>query len=463
MTKKTWPILAGAAVVTLAAVMLFSSLRSSVVVEAATAQIGPIREFVDEQAKTRLPQTYLITMPYTGRIEPIALSEGTLVKRGDPVAQIAPTDIKLAVAEATAGLGEADAAITEGADIKLEEVVLRQVQAYSAAMKSATEVSRKQQESAKAAMDYAVRDFMRIDRLFRTGAETEDNLELARLRRVEREVEHQQAVLSYAAMQSFQVATDLLEQTVRQYLARKLLNVAVLAQRKAQVDARLQRALLDQQRGTMASPVDGVVLKRMVTNEMLLPAGTTLLEIGRLQDLEVEAEILSQDVVRVKEGQRVEIYGPAVGRRRADGKDHADGMVKRIYPGGFTKISSLGVEQQRVMVIVEISDEDLPWLRREQNLGVGYRVNVRISTAEKPDALVVPRSALFRAADGGWQVYAVRSGRARLQDVQVGLMNDESAEITSGLSEGEQVVLAPESNLEHGARVTVKTAAGENN
>jgi len=455
MTKKTWLILAGATLVALVTVLTTRSLRSSVVVEAATAEIGPIREFVDEQAKTRLPQTYLITMPYTARIEPIAPAEGSLVKRGDPVARIVPADIELAMAEATGGLGEADASIAEGADTKLEEVALRQVRAYAAAMKSATEASRKQQESAKAGLDYAVRDFARIDRLFRTGAETEDNVELARLRRVEHEVEHQQAVLTYAAMQSFQVATNLLEETIRQYLARKQLNVAVLRQRKAQVDARLRRALLDQQRGTMTSPVDGVVLSRAVSNECVLPAGAALLEIGRLEDLEVEAEVLSQDVVRVKEGQPVEIYGPAVGKRRADGKDHADGAIKKIYPAGFTKISSLGVEQQRVKVIVEISDEDLTWLRREQNLGVGYRVRVRVSTAEKPDALVIPRSALFRAADGGWQVYAVRNRRVSLQDVQVGLMNDEAAEITAGLSEGEQIVLAPESNLEHGARVTV--------
>jgi HlyD family secretion protein len=238
--------------------------------------------------------------------------------------------------------------------------------------------------------------------------------------------------------------------------------VAVLRHRKAQVDARLKRALLDQQRGTMTSPVDGVVLSRAVSNECLLPAGATLLEIGRLEDLEVEADVLSPDVVRFREGSQVDVYGPAVGQPAADGKDHADGTVQKIFPAGFTKISSLGVEQQRVKVIVRINDADLKWLRRERNLGVGYRVRVRIYTAERPQALVIPRSALFRAAGGGWQVYAVRNCRASLQDVQVGLINDEAAEITAGLSEGEQVVLAPESNLEHGARVTVKTTLGEN-
>ncbi len=456
MKRRTWFVLGGVVIVALVAYLAVWWLSSGVVVDVATAEIGTIREFVDERAKTRLPQTCLITMPYAARIMPITLAEGARVRRGDPLAQIVPADLKLAVTEATAGLAEADASITYGADTKLEEVALRQVQAYAASMRSATQSSQKQKESAKAAMNYATRDFARIERLHRTGAETEDNLELARLRRVQREVEYQQAVLTHAALQSFQVATDLLEDTVRQYIARKQLNVAALRQRRAQVDARLKRALLDLNRGTMTSPVDGVVLSRAVSNERVMPAGALLLQLGRLEDLEVEADVLSLDVVRVKRGQRVEIYGPAIGTRLSDGKDHAEGTVEKVYPGGFTKISSLGVEQQRVRVIVAISGEDLDWLRRERDLGVGYRVRVRIHTAEKPDALVIPHSALFRAPDGGWQVYAVRNGRAQLQDVEVGLLNDQSAEITSGLSQGEQVVLAPESNLEDGARVSVK-------
>lgn len=457
MKKKTWLILAGVIIGPLLVWLIVSRFSSGVEVETAAVKMDRAWQCIDERAKTRLPRTYLITMPYSARVKPIKHSEGTLVRRDDPVAQIMTDDLELAVAEAEAGWGEAEASITQSADTKLEEVALRQVQAYAASMRSATESSQKQKESAKAGLDYAIRDFARIERLHRTKAETDDNLELARLRRVQREVEYQQSVLTHTAMQSFQVATDLLEDTVRQYIARKQLNVAVLQQRKAQVDARLKKARLDRDRGTMTSPVDGVVLSRPVSNERVLAAGATLLEIGRLEDLEVEADVLSLDVVRAKQGDEVAIYGPAIGKRRADGKDHADGKVYKIYPAGFTKISSLGVEQQRVKVLVRIDPEDLKWLRGERNLGVGYRVRVRIITAEKPRALVVPRSALFRGTGGGWQVYAVRSRRAEVQDVEVGLINDESAEITSGLSEGERVVLAPESNLTDGARVAVKT------
>ncbi|MGC3969673.1 MAG: HlyD family efflux transporter periplasmic adaptor subunit [Pirellulales bacterium] len=198
----------------------------------------------------------------------------------------------------------------------------------------------------------------------------------------------------------------------------------------------------------MTSPIDGTVLDRLETNERSVAAGTVLLKIGDLNQLEVEADILSQDVVRVREGQTVEIYGPAVGPTGARGE------VARIYPAGFTKVSSLGVEQQRVKVVVTLEAQELKRLEQLQPVGVGYRVRVRIFTAEDNAALVVPRSALFRGPDGSWQLYAIRSDRARLAVVKVGLMNDERVQIVEGVAEGEQVVLAPESTLVDGVRVS---------
>ena len=143
----------------------------------------------------------------------------------------------------------------------------------------------------------------------------------------------------------------------------------------------------------MTSPVDGVILERAISNEQYLTGGTTLLRIGELDHLEVETDILSEDVVRVRQGHVVEIYGPAVGGGAGEG---VSGVVHRIYPTGFTKISSLGVEQQRVTVIIRFADGVLDQLRGERNIGVDYRVRVRIFTAEQPDTLLVARSALFR-------------------------------------------------------------------
>jgi HlyD family secretion protein len=203
----------------------------------------------------------------------------------------------------------------------------------------------------------------------------------------------------------------------------------------------------DRNRGELRSPVDGVVLERAISDERQVSAGTVLLKIGRLEDLEVEADILSQDVVNVKEGDAVEITGPAIGLTPAHG------TVKRIYPAGFTKVSSLGVEQQRVKVIVAFNPEDLAHLRKEHDLGVDYRVRVRIITDQKNDVLSAPRAALFRGGDGKWQVFVIRDGRARLQSVETGLMNDETVEIISGLEPNELVILAPETSLRDGMRV----------
>ncbi len=197
----------------------------------------------------------------------------------------------------------------------------------------------------------------------------------------------------------------------------------------------------------MRSPVDGVVLERAISDERQVSPGTVLLKIGRLEDLEVEADILSQDVVNVKEGDAVEITGPAIGATPVRG------TVKRIYPAGFTKVSSLGVEQQRVKVIIIINPDDLARLRTQRDLGVDYRVRVRVITAEKKDALTAPRSALFRGGDGKWQVFAINGSHAQLRPVETGLMNDEMVEITRGLEPDELVVLAPETSLKDGMRV----------
>jgi HlyD family secretion protein len=315
-------------------------------------------------------------------------------------------------------------------------------------MKATVDAAAARVEAGLAKLDFANKNLSRIRTLRETGAASVEDLQAAEVQQVEADVDYRQDQLVLKALESMMAATVLVPTLVEQYMARKDLSVAVLENEKVQAGVSLARDERDRTLGKMTSPVTGVVLERLETNERNVPAGTVLLKIGDLDTLEVEAEILSQDVVRVRENQAVEIYGAAVGAQGARGN------VSKIYPGGFTKVSSLGVEQQRVRVVVEFAPDERQRLREAYKLGVGYRVRVRIFTAEKSDALVVPRSALFRGPDGGWQVYAVRDGRARLAGVQVGLMNDERVEIASGVGEGELVVLAPESTLVDGTRVS---------
>ncbi len=407
-----------------------------------------IVQFVDERGVTRLPETYLITTPSVGRVEAVALSEGMPVKREQVVARFVPIELELDVRGGETAVERLKASIREAGDTSVEQTAYKQSDHFVKSTEKTVEAAAERKRSGKARLDYAIKELDRIRQLVTRNARTEDDLDRAMLQHVESDADNQQDVLVHAAMLAMQAATNLMPEMVQQYIARKGLTKAVLEKQLAEATVRLEQAELNRRRGTMQSPVDGVVLNRFVTSEGYLPPGTKLLEIGRLEDLEVEADVLSVDVVGVKPGHQVEVYGPAIGA------SSVRGTVARVFPAGFSKVSSLGVEQQRVKVIVQFNPSDLERLRRERDLGVSYRVRVKIEMAEKLDALVVPRSALFRGPYGRWQLYAVRGGHAQVVDIQVGILNDELAEVTEGLGEEDLVIPFPDSNLTDGQRVT---------
>ncbi len=182
------------------------------------------------------------------------------------------------------------------------------------------------------------------------------------------------------------------------------------------------------------------MLKRQQTRRQFLPAGTPLLTIGRLDDMEVVAEVLTQRATRIATGDPVEVHGQAI----SDGP--INGKVLRVYPAGFKKISSLGVEQQRVKVAIKLD-------RRPKRLGVGFRVYVRIFYDEAEGAITLPRTCLFRGENGTWNVMVVRDERTEFRAVSVGLLNDDLAEITKGLTPKDMVVARPSREINAGMRV----------
>ncbi len=168
-----------------------------------------------------------------------------------------------------------------------------------------------------------------------------------------------------------------------------------------------------------------------------------------MEDLQVTADILSQDAVTVRPGNPVDIHGPSIGAIPISG------TVKRIKPAGFTKVSSLGVDQQRVPVVISCKPGALAQLKEKgYTLGLSYRVRARIYTEEKKDVLKVPRTALFRGGKNQWRVFTVGNGRAVLTPVTLGIVNDQEAEVTEGLRDGDSVVVAPPKSLQAGDRIT---------
>jgi HlyD family secretion protein len=193
----------------------------------------------------------------------------------------------------------------------------------------------------------------------------------------------------------------------------------------------------------LAAPVGGVVLRRYYESARPVQAGEALVEIGDPAGMEVEVDVLSADAVRLREGMRLELL-------RWGGAPPLAGRVRRVEPGGFTKFSALGVEEQRVWVMVELTSPRGEWL----HLGEAYRVNARFILREAADVLRVPTSATFRQNDGA-AVFRIQGSRARLTPVETGLEGEGWTEIRNGLTAGDRVVLHPDRELEDGQRVRI--------
>ncbi len=386
-------------------------------VETVAARQASIREYVEEEAKTRLPDVVRITMPLQGRIRPIELREGDLVEAGQVVAQLDPSDLETDLIE-------------RSNTVKRYEKNLQQIDL-------AIEQAEQTVKASQAKYDFAERLFGRTKALLNRSSTSQTELERDEL-------------------QLTQSALDLRKEQLNRSMYEIMRGVVELMQASDQ--ALQEKAERDRKRAEIRSPVAGVVLNAVESNERVMAAGELLLEIGDPKQLEVEADILTQDVGRVQVGNPVDIEGAAVGDTLVRGR------VVQIYPQGFTKVSSLGVEQQRVKVIIQFDAGELDKLSENGiQLGVDYRVRIKIETAKREKTLVIPRISVFRSSQGGWQAFRVRDSVASLTDVGLGLSNDFSVEVVEGLEEGDLVIVAPDSSLVNGALVesTSNTAAAD--
>ena len=393
------------------AVIVFVLMRmpQAVTVQSAPAERKSIRSYVEERAKTRLPEIYRITMPLQGRILPITLQEGDRVSAGQVVARMDTDDLETDLLDATNQVQQ----------------VLKSIEGFDNAIRQLTLTV----AASSAKVDYAELRQQRLSKLSEGNSRvaTKTDLEQAELDLITSRIDLQKDKLDELNYSIARTAMELYRQTQ---------------------EANREKARRDRERAEITSPVDGIVLHRNESNERVLAPGEVLLELGSLEALEIEADVLSQEVVNIEIGDRVDIEGAAVRSQPVVG------AVTRVFPRGFTKISSLGVEQQRVKVVMRFADGVLDQLKHAgRQLGADYRVRVRIHTEEKEDAVVIPRSALFRGAGGQWQVFVIRDATSKLADVEIGLTNDFEVEVLSGVAAGDRVVIAPESSLSDGQLV----------
>jgi HlyD family secretion protein len=384
-------LLIGALVV--AALLAFALWPRATAVDVAAITTGPLVVTIDEEGETRVRDRFVVTSPVAGELRRVELEPGDSVARGQTILMVRPAPPTPLDARARA---EATAAVAAG------EATLGRMRA--------------QREGAATAFARAQQRVERLRRVFSAGGVAQDELDA-------READARNAA--------------------------EMLHAAEFAVAQAQHDLDAARArLMDGAAGrntrdvAVVAPIDGVVLRRHRESQTVVPAGEALLEIGDPRHLEIVADLLSSDAVRAKPGAAVLI-------EQWGGEEALSGRIRRVEPSGFTKVSALGVEEQRVNLVIDFGDAEAAW----HALGDGYRVEVRVVVWQEQNVVKVPLGALFRRGDE-WAVFVSDGGRARLRTVKIGPRNAAEAQVLDGLAEGEEVVLYPPDMLEDGARVT---------
>ena len=372
----------------------------AVPVETGRVNRGALLVTVDEEGMTRVKNRYLVSAPVAGQLRRIDWKAGALVEAGRTV---------LATLE------------TRAADF-LDARSQAQAEARVRAAEANREVALAQRERAGAAARMFTADFERLKQLFAQNVSSLQEFDLAQMR----------------------AATALQDERAAEF------GLKVAAFELEQARALLSR---EQPGGSaeplvITSPVGGRILRVFQESSRVVPGGFPLLEVGDPTDLEVRIEVLSRDGVAIRPGARVilEQWG---------GAEPLAARVRLVEPSAFTKISALGVEEQRVYVIADFTDP----LEKRPALGDSYRVEARIATWESQGVLHASAGALFQRA-GVWQAFVLDGRHARLRTVQVGHSNGRDTEILGGLQEGERVVLYPGDKVADGARIVPIQVAG---
>jgi HlyD family secretion protein len=386
--RRLLPLAAALAVI---AALVWAFLPRPVEVELAAVAARSLEVAVEEDGEARIREVFTVSASIAGRLQRISLHAGDAVREGERLASIGPA-----------------------APVLLDSRSRAVAEATAAAAVAATELARAQLAQAEATQDFMTAEAARATALYRKGA------------------------LSARAYDS--AVRE--EKTAQAAVASALANLAV---REKELESALAVLRLDGASPPAAccvdilAPVSGRVLRVLTESEQVVQPGTPILELGDPGNLEIVVELLSRDAVRVAEGARATVSGwggaPIVAR------------VERVEPAAVTRVSALGIEEQRVTVILAL--EGTPADRRQ--LGHGFRVTARIAIWQQEGVLTIPVGALFR--DGtDWGTYTLRDGRVMLRKIVLGERNDDFAQVLDGLEAGDRVILHPSDRVADGVR-----------
>lgn len=373
-------------------------MPKAIPVDMATVARGPMTVTLDHEGKTRVRERFVVSAPVSGRVLRIELRPGDAV--------VANQTVLATMRPGTSALLDTRTRIEAQSRVKAAEAMAGQARAARDQARTQSEFANTERERTK---NLAAQGL--VTPQARQAADTE-------------------AVARQGALEAAEAAVQAAQHDVETARA-TLLEPGTTTARDG------GRAEL-----VVRAPVNGVVLQRLHESEAPVAQGEPLLEVADLSALEVIADFLSTDAVRIEPGMPVLIDGWG-------GRGSLNGRVNRVEPGGFLKVSALGVEEQRVWVVVNFTEPRSAW----QALGDGYRVEARVVVWSRDNVIEAPTSALFRRGDS-WAVFAVENGVARLRRVEVGQRNGVMAEILSGLKAGDQVVVYPPDEVTDGVRVS---------
>ena len=370
----------------------------AILVDMAVAKKATFTMTIEEEGRTRVIDRYVVSAPVDGVACRIDLNVGDTITQGETLVNITPMQSQV-----------------------LDPSSQAQAKARVEAAQSALLSAEGKAAAAKAAADLAVKEEARLSKLVEQGLVPKDAHDKAQT----------DVITTQALQRSTQFTVD-----VARYELQAAQSVLQYSGAKPGADTTVGVPV--------TAPISGEVLKVDHKCEGVVRTGQALLEVGDTSILEVIVDVLSDDAVRIKPGMRV-LFD------RWGGEQPLEGVVRTIEPVGFTKISALGVEEQRVWIVADFISPKEQW----QSLGDGYRVEARFIVWQEENVLQIPASALFRHKEG-WAVFTVDHGKARIQLVEVGKRNGLQAQILSGLTEGDNVIVHPGDDIEDGISVKAR-------
>ncbi len=436
--KLRYIIIAAVLIVLIAA---YASLKANAprIVDAVAVKKGDIVEYIEERGRTRYRNEYTVSVLVPGYVLPISVEEGNSVKKGQVLAEVENIPYSTAIAEAQEEINRIKATIKsvdaakpkkeakESARkaVKIAELQLESANGLLPSLESAAETAKWVYENDKGLFDNKIVSEMQLrakkDAYLGARAALEQQRQMVEIAKLRVET----------AKASLALLTEYIDENEYQ-------REAYEAQIKA-MENRLAKLRDDKKKASIVSPVEGVILERHSHGGAAMSAGTPLFLIGDPKSIELNVELLTDEVSRVKPGLKVVLSGEVLGGGTVEGK------VDRILPTGFLKRSTLGVEQERVGVICSFDNSSL-------GLGPVYGVDVRIITDEKKGVLRVPERAVFKSG-GRRHVFVVKDGKAALAEIEIGIEGEDFYEAVSGLSENAVVIIAPPADLEEGMAV----------